>query len=532
MIPSHAKETLVAGSNGRFLVRVDPLARLDLARGRALDAGGPARVERHRAGGRRLTARERLDYLLDPGSFAETGMHVLPQSTSRQLPVEPFPGDGVVTGFGRIDGREIAVIAQDFTVLGGSLGAAAARKICALMDQAAETRVPLVQICDSGGARIQEGVSSLAGYGDIMMRNVRLSGVVPQISVVMGPCAGGAVYSPALTDFVVMTRESSHMFVTGPDVIRTVTGEETTLEELGGADAQARAGVAHLVAETERDALDHVRDLLSYLPSARDEAPPNAAPAPVGPVAELDAIIPDDPKAPYDVREVVARLADHGRYLETQPGYAANLVTAFARIDGRAVGILANQPRHLAGVLDRAASEKGARFVRCCDSFNVPLVSIVDVPGFMPGLAEEHGGIIRRGAKLLYAYCEATVPKLTVITRKAYGGAYIVMCSKHLGSDVNLAWPQAEIAVLGAEAAVTILHRKELAGAADADARRAVIEDDYRERFGNPYQAAELGYVDDVIAPSETRVALARHLARLATKRSAPIPRKHGNMPT
>jgi len=426
------------------------------------------------------------------------------------------------------------VLAQDFTVLGGSMGAAQGRKVCKVLDHALTTGVPVVSFNDSGGARIQEGIASLGAYGDIFMRNVNASGVVPQISVIAGPCAGGAVYSPALTDFVVAIRGTGHLFVTGPDVVKTVTHEVTTANDLGGADVHAeRSGVATIAVDNEEAALDFVTRLLSYLPSNNLEAPPARAPPAGVPLRDdsLNTAVPEDAQKSYDVRAIIERLVDPASFLELQPAYAQNLVIGFARIEGRVVGLVANQPRVLAGVLDVTASEKGARFIRFCDAFNIPLVTLVDVPGYLPGTSQEHDGIIRRGAKLLYAYCEATVPKITVILRKAYGGAYIVMGSKHLGADVNLAWPSAEVAVLGEGGAVNILYRRELAKAQDAEATRARLEAEYRERFRNPWFAAEIGYVDDVIEPALTRAHLARHLARLATKRQNRAPRKHGNIP-
>ncbi len=522
-----------SGSIAAPVARPAPVIRLERLRDESLALGGSDRIARQRAKGK-LTARERLDVLLDPGSFIEIDALIRPQGSTRALPIDSFPGDGVVAGFGKIHGREVAVYAQDFTVLGGSLGAAQARKICKVLDQAHASGVPVIGLNDSGGARIQEGVESLAGYGEIFFRNASLSGVVPQITLILGPCAGGAVYSPALTDLIIMAKGTSHMFVTGPDVVKKVMGEETTAEDLGGADLHATAsGVAHLVGEDEVDAISRARDILSYLPQNHLEMPPRLEPvdAPSGSDDALEAIIPDDSRVPYDAHTVVEGIVDGGHFLEVQPDYAPNLITALARIDGRSVAILANQPKVLAGCLDSRASEKGARFIRFADSFNIPVISLVDVPGFLPGLEEEHGGVIRRGAKLLYAYCEATVPKLTVITRKAYGGAYIVMASKHLRTDVNLAWPQAEIAVLGAESAVEIIHRRELTHADDEAAARAILEASYKERFGDPYFAAELGYVDEVIRPRETRQRLARHLERLATKHDERPARKHANNP-
>jgi len=499
------------------------------ARRRAQQGGGPERIAAQHAKGK-MTARERLEYLLDPGSFVETDSFVLHQGLSRGLPQEPHPGDGVVTGYGRIHGRDVCVYAQDFTVQGGSLGSAQARKICKIMEQALATGVPLIALNDSGGARIQEGVAALGGYGDMFQRHVDASGVIPQIAAILGPCAGGAVYGPALTDFVLMTKRTSYMYLTGPDVVKTVLGEETTHEDLGGAEVHSStSGVCHLAGESDEDTLDKLRQLLSYLPQNHLEQPPRFEGVPAARLDGLGKLVPADPKMPYDMREVMEGIVDKDSFFEIQPDFAQNLVVGFARIEGRVVGLVANQPKVLAGVLDVEASEKGARFVRFCDAFNIPLVSLVDVPGFLPGREQEHGGIIRHGAKLLYAYCEATVPKITVVTRKAYGGAYIVMCSKHLRSDVNLAWPQAEIAVLGAQGAVQILHRRELARGNEE--LRHELEAGYRERFGNPLFAAELGFVDDVIDPDQTRALVAKHLARLASKHVERPARKHGTMP-
>ncbi|MGM0818881.1 MAG: acyl-CoA carboxylase subunit beta [Actinomycetota bacterium] len=512
--------------------------RLDELRRRVAEAhagGGAAAAERQRAKGK-ATARERLELLLDPGSFVEIGRLATRRDDGSGGPA--VPGDGVVTGHGTIDGRRVCVFSQDFTVLGGSLGQVHAEKIVKLMDAALRMGVPLVGLNDSGGARIQEGVAALGGYGEIFRRNVAASGVIPQLSAIMGPCAGGAVYSPAMTDFVVMVEGTSHMFITGPEVIRTVTGEDVTFEELGGAHAHAtRSGVAHLAADDEEACLEDLKVLLSYLPQNNLEEPPHEPPVddPERADAALDTLVPDSPNAPYDMREVVTRVVDDGELLELSLAYAANLVTGFARLDGHPVGVVANQPTHLAGVLDVDASEKGARFVRTCDAFNVPLLTFVDVPGFLPGTDQEWGGIIRHGAKLLYAYCEATVPKLTVITRKAYGGAYDVMGSKHAGADVNLAWPTAEIAVMGAEGAVGVLHRRELADLAaaggDVEARRAELAEAYHRELANPWRAAERGYLDDVIEPSATRPTLVRALAFTRSKREPRPPRKHGNIP-
>jgi propionyl-CoA carboxylase beta chain len=499
-------------------------------RAEALLGGGQDRIDQQHARGK-LTARERLTLLLDPGSFVETDAFV----TARSADGAPsFLGDGVVTGHGAIDGRLVFVFSQDFTVFGGSLSEAYAEKICKIMDTAMKVGAPIIGLNDSGGARIQDGVVSLGGYADIFLRNTLASGVVPQISVIMGPCAGGAVYSPAITDVTIMVEGTSYMFVTGPQVVKAVTHEDVDAETLGGATTHtSRSGVAHLAAHDEADALAAVRRILSHLPQNNLGDPPRLV---VGESASrdasvLDEIVPDDPTKPYDMHAVIEALVDDGEFLELQPDWARNIITGFARIDGRSVGIVAQQPMVLAGALDIDASTKAARFVRTCDCFNVPLVTLVDVPGFMPGVGQEHGGIIRHGAKLLYAYCEATVPKLTVITRKAYGGAYDVMSSKHIRGDVNLAWPTAEIAVMGAEGAVNILRRDEISAADDPAAARAEFVSDYETRFANPYIAAARGYVDAVIRPSETRAHLIDGLRMLADKRDTNPPKKHGNIP-
>ena len=498
------------------------------------EGGGAERVAKHHAAGK-LTARERLEAFYDKDTFEEIGAYVTSRSTSFGMADRRIPGDGVVTGWGEVDGRPVCAFAQDATVFGGALGEAHAAKIVQLMDLARRAGVPVVGLNDSGGARIQEGVVSLGGYGDVFLRNVTLSGVVPQISAILGPCAGGAVYSPALTDFVVMARGTSQMFITGPDVVKEVTGEEVTTEDLGGAEAHARlSGVSHLTAANDRDALELVRRLLGYLPLNNLEDPPRAEwvePA-ASAIAELSRVVPEDPNAPYDVREVIDRVVDPGSFLEIQPEWAMNIVVGLARLDGRSIGVIANNPSQLAGTLDIDASIKAARFVRTCDSFNVPLLTFVDVPGFLPGTAQEHGGIIRHGAKLLYAYAEATVPMMTVILCKAYGGAYDVMCSKHLGGDLNFAWPTAEIAVMGAEGAVKILFRH--GGSGDGGApedERAQRIRDYRREFMNPFLAAERGYIDDVIDPAQTRTRLVAGLRMLASKREDRPPKKHGNGP-
>jgi acetyl-CoA carboxylase carboxyltransferase component len=506
------------------------IARLESMRAEALLGGGPARIaQQHERG--KLTARERLDLLLDADSFVELDAFV----TNRHAETtESYLGDGVVTGHGRIDGRLVFVFSQDFTVFGGSLSEAYAEKICKVMDLAMKVGAPIIGLNDSGGARIQEGVVSLGGYADIFLRNTLASGVVPQLSVVLGPCAGGAVYSPAITDFTVMVEGTSYMFVTGPNVVKAVTHEDVTAERLGGATTHTtRSGVAHLAAHDEAEALAATRRILSYLPQNNlADVPIVSTSDPSGRMdPSLDSVVPDDPGKPYDMHEVIRAIVDDAEFLEIQPGWAQNIITGFARIGGRSIGIVAQQPLVLAGALDIDASTKAARFVRTCDCFNVPLLTLVDVPGFMPGVAQEDGGIIRHGAKLLYAYCEATVPKMTVITRKAYGGAYDVMSSKHVRGDINLAWPTAEIAVMGAEGAVHILYRDELAKAADPAAERARLVQEYETRFANPYVAAARGYVDDVIRPSETRPRLIASLEMLGDKRDTNPRKKHGNIP-
>ncbi len=510
--------------------RLDDLRR---RRERLLEMGGQERIRRqHEAG--KLTARERLDLLLDAGSFVELDPFVSPRSRDFAMDRADAPADGVVTGHGTIDGRPAYVFSQDFTVLGGSLGEGHAEKICKVQDLAMRTGTPIIGLNDSGGARIQEGVVSLGGYADIFLRNTLASGVVPQISAIMGPCAGGAVYSPAITDFTIMVRGTAYMFVTGPQVVKAVTREDVSFEDLGGADVHAgRSGIAHFVADDDEDCLALIRRLLSFLPSNNLEDPPRRPPAdePSRGDPALDALVPEDPTKPYDMHDVITRVVDDAEFLEVHAAFAQNLIVGFARLHGRPVGVLAQQPATLAGVLDIDASVKGARFVRFCDAFNIPLVTFVDVPGFLPGVTQEHGGIIRHGAKLLYAYCEATVPKLTVITRKAYGGAYDVMASKHIRGDLNLAWPTAEIAVMGPEGAIDIIFRKELADAPDPEARRRELVADYRAQFANPYVAAARGYVDDVIAPRETRRRLIAALEVLHRKRASNPRRKHGNIP-
>jgi propionyl-CoA carboxylase beta chain len=495
--------------------------------------GSEKAVEKHKAAGK-LLARERAEKLCDPGTFVELDRYVRHREANfGMLDRRPY-GDAVVTGYGEIFGRRVFVFSQDFTVFGGSLSEVFAEKICKVMDMAAKYGCPVIGINDSGGARIQEGVVSLAGYAEIFWRNVQSSGVIPQISLVMGPCAGGAVYSPAMTDFILMVEGSSYMFITGPDVVKTVTGEEVTQEELGGALAHAsKSGVAHLTAPSEEAVLEDARYLLSFLP--QNNASPTPYDIPSDPVdresPELDELVPDEATKPYDIKRVITAVVDDGEFLEIQPLFAENIVCGFARLGGYSIGIVGNQPKALAGVLDISSSEKAARFVRTCDAYNIPLVTFVDVPGFLPGTEQEWGGIIRHGAKLLYAYCEATVPKLTVITRKAYGGAYDVMSSKHVRADFNFAWPTAEVAVMGPEGAVNIIFRNELAESDDPESRRAELIADYRERFANPYSAAERGYVDDVIQPRRTRPVLIDALKTAITKREPTPKRKHGNIP-
>jgi acetyl-CoA carboxylase carboxyltransferase component len=495
--------------------------------------GGEERIKRQHDAGRN-TARERLDILLDPGSFREIDAFVMHRSRDFGLDKQRFLGDGVVTGWGTINGRLVYVYSQDFTVMGGSLSQTQAQKIVKIMDMAMKTGAPVIGLNDSGGARIQEGVLSLGGYADIFLRNTLASGVIPQISVIMGPCAGGAVYSPALTDFVFMVKNTSYMFVTGPDVVKQVTHEDVSFEELGGASVHAtKSGVCHVVGENENHTLLLVRELFSYLPQNNMEDPPfrPTQDDPLRADPELDTLVPDNPNKPYDMKEVIHRVVDEGAFYEIHAEYAQNIVVGFARLGGHSVGIVANQPMVLAGVLDIAASQKAARFIRLCDCFNLPIITFVDVPGYMPGTAQEHGGIITSGAKLLYAYCEATVPKLTVTTRKAYGGAYCVMSSKHIRGDLNLAWPTAEIAVMGPEGAVEIIYRRDLREADDPAARKSQLAAEYRERLANPYIAAENGYIDDVIEPRETRARLINGLEVFQNKRDSNPPKKHGNIP-
>jgi acetyl-CoA carboxylase carboxyltransferase component len=508
------------------------LARLEEMEGRSRQGGGPERVARQHARGK-MAARERLEALLDPGSFFELDAFATAKAESAPDQQTPL-GDGIVTGWGQIDGRLVYVFAQDFTVMGGSVGKVHGRKICKVLDLALENGSPVIGLNDSGGARIQEGVDALAAYGEIFYRNVLASGVIPQISVIMGPCAGGAVYSPALTDFTVMVEGTARMFITGPDVVCAVTHEEVTGQELGGADVHNRcSGVAHFTAGDDVESLALVRRLLSYLPSNNSEDPPYLLPTDPPDRADeaLDTLIPDDPAQGYDMRKAVAGVVDDGEFLEIQGKFAPNLIVGFARLGGHVVGVVAQQPAVLAGVLDIDAADKGARFIRFCDCFNVPLITFADTPGFLPGVAQEHHGIIRHGAKMIYAYAEATVPKLSVVTRKAYGGAYIVMSSKHLRGDVCLAWPAAELAVMGPEGAVNVVFRRELAEAEDPQAARERLVHEYRERFANPYVAAARGYLDGVIRPSQTRPYLTRALRMLQDKRVQRPPRKHGNIP-
>src|SRR6266511_1437955 len=529
--PGPVREVQVAPVQPKSMKeRIDELRK---RREQALHAGSKQAVETQHAKGK-LTARERIDALLDPGSFVETDALAVHRATACGMERRRIPTDGVVTGYGSIDGRRVGVFSQDVTVFGGSLGEVMAENICKLQDLAVRMGVPCVGINDSGGARIQEGVVALSGYAEIFWRNVQASGVVPQLSLIMGPSAGGAVYSPAITDFILMVKETSYMFITGPEVVRAVTGEDVTFEELGGAMTHAtKSGTAHFAAEDEDECFDLARQLVSFLPLNNMEDPPRRVPTddPRREEPSLSDLVPDNPNQPYDIREVVKRVVDDGEFLEIQQARAESIVIGFARLNGRSVGVVGNQPLHLAGVLDINASIKGARFVRFCDAFHIPIVSFVDVPGFMPGTSQEWGGIIRHGAKLFYAYAEATVPKLTVVTRKAYGGAYDVMASKPLRADVNLAWPTAEIAVMGPQGAVNIIFRKEIEKASDPAARREELVAEYTERFANPYIAAERGYVDEVIEPQVTRPRLIQALEMCVTKRETRPPRKHGNIP-
>jgi acetyl-CoA carboxylase carboxyltransferase component len=510
----------------------DKIEDLRQRKEQAINAGSPRSVERHVAKGKML-ARERIDYLLDPGTFQELDMLARHRAQAAGLEERPYT-DGVITGWGTIDGRKVFVFSQDFTVFGGALGEVFAEKIHKMMDLALKVGAPVIGLNDGAGARIQEGVVSLASYGGIFYRNVLSSGVVPQISVILGPCAGGAVYSPAMTDFIFMVRESSHMFITGPDVVKTVTGEEVTLEELGGAMSHAsKSGVATFVSPDEKSCLDDVRYLMGFLPQNNLEVPPrvDSGDDPERLCPELRDILPPSPNQPYDMKKVISIVADDGEFFEYFPHFAKSIVCGFSRIGGETVGVVGNQPLMLAGVLDIESSEKAARFVRTCDAFNIPLVTFVDVPGFLPGVDQEYGGIIRHGAKLLYAYCEATVPRIQIITRKAYGGAYVVMNSKSIGADLAYAWPTAELAVMGPQGAVEIVYRRELQQAADPVARRAELVAEYTEKYANPYAAAERGYIDDVIDPAETRMKIIAGLEMLRSKREELPRRKHGNMP-
>ena len=511
----------------------DKIAELDRRNREAESGGGPGRIEEQHAKGK-MTARERLDYLLDDGSFEEIDRFVVHRCHDFEMEKKKIPGDGVVTGYGTIGGRPVFVFSQDFTVLGGSLSGAFGEKVCKIMDLAIGNGAPIIGLNDSGGARIQEGVVSLGSYGEIFKRNVHASGVVPQISVIMGPCAGGAVYSPALTDFVIMVKKTSNMFITGPEVIRAVTGEKVTSEQLGGAMTHnTRSGVAHFAEESDEEALDRVRQLLRYLPQNCREAPARVrcTDDPLRTDKDLNHVVPTNPRKPYDMKEIIERVLDDGVFFEVQRHFGANMVVGFGRLNGIVVGIVANQPRVLAGCLDIDASMKCARFVRTCDSFNIPLVTFVDVPGFLPGVGQEFGGIIKHGAKIIYAYCEATVPKIAVVTRKAYGGAYDVMSSKHHGGDINYAYPTAEIAVMGPEAAVNIIFRKQIAESADPEATRAELVEEYRSNFASPFKAAELGYIDKIIFTENTRPQLIKALMMLKDKQASLPSRRHGNIP-
>jgi propionyl-CoA carboxylase beta chain len=502
-------------------------------RDQAIHSASETAVEKQHAKGK-LTARERIEKLLDPGSFEELDTFVRHRTHDFEMDKNRPWGDAVVTGYGTVDGRPIFVFSQDFTVFGGSLGEVMAEKMVKIMDLAAKVGAPVVGLNDSGGARIQEGVVSLGAYGDVFVRNVKCSGVIPQISLIMGPCAGGAVYSPAMTDFIFLVKETSHMFITGPDVIKTVTGEEVEFEELGGAMSHnSKSGVAHFASDDEDQCLEDTRYLFSFLPQNNLETAPRVHPTddPLRMDPELDEIVPANPNKPYDMRDVVRGIVDDGEFFEVQEHFAQNIICGFSRLHGYSVGVVGNQPRAMAGVLDIDASSKAARFVRTCDAFNIPLLTFVDVPGFLPGTTQEWGGIIRHGAKLLYAFTEATVPKITVITRKAYGGAYDVMASKHMLADFNFAWPTAEIAVMGPEGAVNIIHRRDIASSPTPEARREKLIDDYKARFANPYTAAERGYIDDVLVPHETRPKLITALETLLTKREPGPKRKHGNIP-
>jgi len=525
---------MIWATDGRIHMTMDErIEELRKRREEAEKGGGESRIESQHEKGK-LTARERIDYFLDDGSFTEFDQLRTHRSHTFDMQEKQYPGDGVVTGYGEVNGRTVFVFAHDFTVLGGSLGEVFAQKVTKVMDKAMETGAPIIGLNDSAGARIQEGIDSLAGYAEIFHRNQQASGVVPQISAIMGPCAGGAVYSPAITDFVMMVEDTSHMFITGPDVIETVTGEEVGFDELGGASTHAsESGVSQFTAADEEEALDDLRYLLSYLPQNNVEDPPRLDPwdDPERRDEQLRSIVPDQPRKPYDIVDVIGSVVDEGSFFEVAEAFARNIVTGFARLDGHSIGIVANQPRVNAGTLDIASSRKAARFVRFCDAFNIPILTFVDVPGFMPGTDQEHNGIIVHGAKLLYAFSEATVPLMTVITRKAYGGAYDVMASKHIGADVNYAWPTAEVAVMGPKGAVNVLYSDELEAADDPESRRQELINEYREQFANPYSAADRGFVDAVIEPEETRPQLIRDLEMLRSKRKSQPDRKHGNIP-
>jgi acetyl-CoA carboxylase carboxyltransferase component len=510
----------------------DRINELREKREQAMIGGGPDRIDaQHKKG--KLTARERLDLLLDPGTFKELDVFVTHRTSDFGMDEKKFPGDGVVTGYGKVDGRLVYVFSQDFTVFGGSLGEMFAEKVVKVMDLAMRNGAPFIGLNDSGGARIQEGVLSLGGYAEIFFRNVLASGVIPQISAIMGPCAGGAVYSPAMTDFIMMVKGTSHMFITGPEVIKAVTGEEVTFEQLGGAMSHnQKSGVAHFAAENEEHCIEMIKTLLSYLPSNNLDDPPRIE---TGDDInrmddELASIVPEESDQPYDIKDIVLRVVDNGEFLEVHEHWAKNIVVGFARLNGYAIGVVGNQPKVLAGTLDIDSSTKGGRFVRFCDAFNIPLLTFVDVPGFLPGTAQEYGGIIRNGSKLLYAYCEATVPKMTVITRKAYGGAYDVMCSKHIRADINFAWPSAELAVMGPDGAVNIIFRKEIQASDDPRKKAEELVKEYKEKFANPYIAAQMGYIDDIIEPQETRPKLIDALHTLLSKRETRPAKKHGNI--
>jgi acetyl-CoA carboxylase carboxyltransferase component len=508
------------------------LKELDKLKTESLLSGGKDKIEQQHSKGK-LTARERIETLVDTGSFVEIDRFVVHQTTDFGMADKKILGDGVVTGHATIDGRKVYLFAHDFTVFGGSLGEMFARKVTKIMDLALKTGVPVIGLNDSGGARIQEGVVSLGGYAEIFFRNVLASGVIPQISAIMGPCAGGAVYSPAMTDFTIMVDKTSHMFITGPDVIKTVLNQDVSFEELGGARLHTtKSGVAHLFARNEQECLQQIKKLLSYLPSNNTEDPPTVETRPpAGRNEELDRVLPDDPDKPYDMHEIIKRIVDEGELFEIQAGWAGNIIVGFARLNGYPIGIVASQPKVAAGAIDINSSVKAARFVRTCDTYNIPILTLVDVPGFLPGIEQEHEGIIRHGSKLLYAYCEATVPKITLIVRKAYGGAYDVLGSKHIRADVNLAWPSAEIAVMGPEGAINIIFRNEITSSKEKESTRTRLVHEYKEKFANPYIAAGKGYLDDVIKPSETRKILIKYLEAVKTKREARPPRKHDNIP-